>query len=55
MPARAEAAVKPQLELREAAVKPAETALLFIDCQKYNCTREGKLYDGQKPEVSCTA
>lgn len=45
------AAYAPQLQKREARINPTETALLFIDCQHYNCSREGGLYDKQKADV----
>jgi ureidoacrylate peracid hydrolase len=31
---------------REVAVEPAQTALLFVDVQNYNCTRDGGEYAG---------
>ena len=40
-----------QLHKREAEVNPAEAALLFIDCQHYNCCREGGLYAKQGADV----
>ena len=44
-------AYNPQLHKREAEINPAEAALLFIDCQHYNCSREGGLYSKQGADV----
>ena len=35
---------EPNVQLRESPVVPASTAVLFIDCQNYNCHREGAIY-----------
>ncbi|KAK9799734.1 hypothetical protein WJX73_005918 [Symbiochloris irregularis] len=34
----------PQLQVRQQAILPEQTALLFVDCQNYNCHRSGAEY-----------
>ena len=34
----------PQIQLREKPLVPADSALLFIDCQNYNCHKDGAEY-----------
>lgn len=40
----------PQAEGRQAALDPAAAALLFIDVQNYNCSRQGAIYRSLAPK-----
>jgi hypothetical protein len=46
-----QATFNPLLGLREAAIDLKHTALLFIDCQNFNCSPDGALY-GSAAKVS---
>ena len=41
-PCYLQAVLDPQIALREVAVNPSETALLFVDCQRWCCVKTGR-------------
>ncbi|KAL4459202.1 hypothetical protein ABPG75_014081 [Micractinium tetrahymenae] len=41
---------RPETQLRQSALQPGATALLFIDVQRYNCSKDGAIYQGLSEE-----